>query len=109
MCAMMIIRPILILSQQIHTDMSLTFKCDFLNTCLIMRQSVLFFNNGAIVRLQTIHCLQNDFGAHNKQKADKGHDTKFTCNLLACFRGACRLHLQSNYGEQVAGRTDHTT
>jgi len=34
--------------------------------------------------LQTIHCLQNAFGAHNEQKADKdfcllGHDTKFTC------------------------------
>jgi len=36
--------------------------------------------------LQTVHCLQNDFGAHNKQKADKDycllrHDTKYTCNL----------------------------
>lgn len=64
--------------------------------------------------LQTIHCLQSAFGAHNKQKADKdycllGHDTKFTCNFLACFRGACILHLQRNQLEQVVRRTDHTT
>jgi hypothetical protein len=31
MCTMMIMRPILFLSHQIHTDMSLTFKRNFLN------------------------------------------------------------------------------
>lgn len=46
MYAMMIMRSILLLSQQIHNDMALTFKLNFLNACLFMRQSVL---NGATV------------------------------------------------------------